>query len=374
MKHMLFHPFEIAFCGYSGSGKTTLIASLVRRLAVQFSVACYKHGCHHFDIDRPGKDSWTLGNAGAGTVMISDPEKKAVICRHAEAPGVLERQVFSGHDMLFVEGLKELPLQKLLLVDKERKILDLLRNGTVSNVCALVAPDDPVYYADSGVPVFHRDDIDGIATFIENTLLRRSLEKTPLYGLVLAGGLSSRMGHDKALIRYHSENQLMHTASLLQKYCGKVFLSCRADQCETYRQFNIPMITDAYLGIGPMGGLLSAQQAEPEAAWLLAACDLPFLDETMARRLIMQRNPLRFASAFRNPDSGRIEPLFACYEPKSRSRLILLHADNRNSLSAFLEHSRFEELTPPNPGTLRNINTPDDYPATEANRKEHGSR
>lgn len=363
MRPMLFHPFEIAFCGYSGSGKTTLISSLVSRLAGKYSIACYKHGCHHFDIDRPGKDSWTLGEAGAGTVMISDPEKKAVITRHADKSSLLERQVFSVHDILFVEGLKELPLPKLLLVDRERKILDLVHDGKVSNISALATPDDQADYAEFGVPVFHRDDIDAIASFIESTLFLRSSKNTPLCGLVLAGGLSRRMGHDKALIRYHALNQLLHTASLLGKHCGKVFLSCRTDQCETYRQFNIPMISDAYLDIGPMGGLLSAQQMEPEAAWLLSACDLPFLDETMVSQLVMQRNPLRFASAFRNPDSGLMEPLIACYEPKSRSRLLFMHADGCNSLSAFLENSRIEELAPLKPGALKNVNAPEDFPS-----------
>ncbi|NTV99044.1 MAG: bifunctional molybdenum cofactor guanylyltransferase MobA/molybdopterin-guanine dinucleotide biosynthesis adaptor protein MobB [Chlorobiaceae bacterium] len=358
---MLFHPFEIAFCGYSGSGKTTLIASLVRRLAGKFSIACYKHGCHRFDIDRQGKDSWALGDAGAETVMISDPEKKAVISRHADELNLLERQAFSAHDILFVEGLKELPLQKILLVDSERKILDLLCNDSISNVFALVTPDDTAKYADLDVPAFHRDDIGGIACFIENALFSRSSENTPLYGLILAGGLSSRMGHDKALIRYHAQNQLLHSAALLRKHCAKVFLSCRADQCATYCDFNIPMITDAYLGIGPIGGLLSAQQAEPGAAWLIAACDLPFLDETMISQLVMQRNPLRFASAFRNPGSGLIEPLIACYEPKSRSRLLLLHADGCNALSAFLENSRIEVLLPLKPEGLRNVNTPGEY-------------
>jgi molybdenum cofactor guanylyltransferase len=363
MRPMLFHPFEIAFCGYSGSGKTTLIASLVTLLSGKYSIAFYKHGCHRFDIDREGKDSWVLGKAGAETVMISDPEKKAIISRHTDTPNLLERQAFSAHDMLFVEGLKELPLPKLLLVDRERRILDILRDGPVSNVLALVAPDDPAGYAGQGVPVFHRDDITAIASFIETELYTRSSANTPVHGLVLAGGLSSRMGFDKGLIRYHAQNQLQHTAAILQPHCSKVFLSCRAEQLETYSQFDLPVITDSYLGIGPMGGLLSAQQREPDTAWLVAACDLPLLDEAAVKQISMQRNPLRFATAFRNPGSGCIEPLFAFYEPKSMPRLLLLHADGCNSLSSFLEQSRIEEIIPRKPEALKNVNTPGDHPS-----------
>ncbi|NTV06255.1 MAG: bifunctional molybdenum cofactor guanylyltransferase MobA/molybdopterin-guanine dinucleotide biosynthesis adaptor protein MobB [Chlorobiaceae bacterium] len=357
---MLFHPFEIAFCGYSGTGKTTLIAEVVRHLAPRVSIAYYKHGCHRFDIDREGKDSWTVGQAGASTVMISDPEKKALVTRPDSCTPLLERHAFSNHDLLIVEGLKELPLPKLLLVDRERRILDLLSNGRISNVAALVVPDDPVSYAPSSIPVLQRDCTGEIAVFVENLLVSRSFTETPLYGLVLAGGHSSRMGSDKALLEYHDKNQLVHTAALLQQQCREVFVSCREDQAETYRTFGIPLITDTYLGIGPLGGLLSAQRHMPGAAWIVAACDLPFLNETIIRQLSAERNPLRFATAFRNPQSGRLEPLCACYEPKSRNSLILRHSEGDNALAAFLKESRIEELMPYDSGTLRNINDPED--------------
>jgi molybdopterin-guanine dinucleotide biosynthesis protein A len=77
MSGMLFHPFEIALCGYSGSGKITLAAALVRHLSANFTTAYYKHECHRFAIDHEGKDSWIVRQAGASTVMISDPEKKS---------------------------------------------------------------------------------------------------------------------------------------------------------------------------------------------------------------------------------------------------------------------------------------------------------
>lgn len=355
---MLFHPFEIAFCGYSGSGKTTLIAGVVRHLSAKLSIAYYKHGCHRFAIDREGKDSWTVREAGAATVMISDPEKKAVVTRHSPTSQLLERHVFADADLLLVEGLKELPLPKLLVVDAERRIVELVSNGTLANVIALVVPDDPASYASFGIPTLQRDSVSDIASFIESFVLDHSLQEHPLYGLVLAGGRSSRMGSDKALIAYHADNQLVHTASLLQQQCSNVFISCREEQAGAYHNFGIPLITDTYLGIGPMGGLLSAQQARPDAAWVVAACDLPFLDEAIVEQLCSQRNPMRFATAFRNSQSGRIEPLCACYEPKSRNRLILRHIEGNNSLSSFLDNARIEELTLHNSGALQNINDP----------------
>ena len=356
---MLFHPFEIAFCGYSGSGKTTLIKEVVRHLSLRLSIAYYKHGCHRFAIDREGKDSWVVRQAGADTVMISDPEKKAVVTSSGSGT-LLERQAFSEHDLLIVEGLKELPLQKLLLVDSERKILDLVNNGHITNVAALIVPDDPAGYPPLGIPLFQRDNIGAIAGFIETLLLDRALKERPLYGLVLAGGRSSRMGCDKALLAYHASNQLVHTAKLMQEQCSEVFISCREEQAESYRNFGLPLITDAYLGIGPLGGLLSAQRSSPDAAWVIAACDLPFLDAATIRQLSSERDPLRFATAYRDTQSGQIEPLCACYEPKSRNQLLLRHGNGENSLAAFLNESRIKELVLQKSCTLQNINNPDE--------------
>jgi len=354
---MLFHPFEIAFCGYSGSGKTTLIREVVRHLSLRLSIAYYKHGCHRFDIDREEKDSWVVRQAGANTVMISDPEKKALVTGTGTGT-MLEHHAFAEHDLLIVEGLKELPLQKLLVVDSERKILDLINSGGISNVAALIVPDEPVNYPLFGIPLFQRDNIVAIASFIEALLLDRALKERPLHGLVLAGGRSSRMGCDKALLAYHASNQLVHTAKLLQEQCSEVFVSCREEQAAAYRNFGLPLITDAYLEIGPLGGLLSAQRSSPDAAWIIAACDLPFLDEASIRQLSSERDPLRFATAYRNPQSGRIEPLCACYEPKSRSRLLLRHGNGENSLAAFLNESRIKELVLQKSDALKNINEP----------------
>jgi len=105
-----------------------------------------------------------------------------------------------------------------------------------------------------------------------------------------------------------------------------------------------------------MGGLLSAWQTNPGAAWVIAACDMPFLDAETVRQLCEHRNRLRFATVFRNPESKGIEPLFACYEPKSRTRLFERHLEGNNSLASFLKESRIEELTPPGGFVLQNIN------------------
>ena len=99
-----------------------------------------------------------------------------------------------------------------------------------------------------------------------------------IYGLLLVGGESRRMGRDKALLKYGDDRtQLERSAELLQSVCPQVFVSLRAEQ-----NFDLPAGTQAILdnapeAKGPLCGILSALRAHPEAHWLVLACDLPFL-------------------------------------------------------------------------------------------------
>jgi molybdopterin-guanine dinucleotide biosynthesis protein A len=361
----MFHPFEIAFCGLSGSGKTTLLVKVLRHFRqAGHEPAYFKHGCHRFDIDRQGKDSFLARQAGAVSVMISDPEKEALISDGSGS--ISQSSALLPCDMLFIEGLKELPIPKMLLVDPSGSILELLESGRISNVIALVHASDQAGIDRFGVPLFHRDDLAGITGFIQRHLDGQAAE-IPLYGLVLAGGRSSRMGEDKAMLNYRQENQLLTTASLLEGSCSRVFVSCRQEQAEEYCRFGLPVITDSYLDIGPMGGLLSAQRIHPGAAWLIAACDFPFMDAGTIEALSSSRDPFRFATAFLGPDTGRPEPLLTIYEPKSRMKILQQHAAGNDSLSSFLMRSRSMIVEPEYPAALRNIN--DKTGMTEALRQ-----
>ena len=70
----------VSIVGKSDAGKTTLIEKLIPELVRRgYRVATVKHDVHGFDVDREGKDSWRHKQAGAHTVVISSPEKLALI-------------------------------------------------------------------------------------------------------------------------------------------------------------------------------------------------------------------------------------------------------------------------------------------------------
>ena len=64
----LFHPFELAICGFKNSGKTTLAERLIGALAAEFRVGYVKHDGHAFAMDREGKDTQRAAAAGAGSL------------------------------------------------------------------------------------------------------------------------------------------------------------------------------------------------------------------------------------------------------------------------------------------------------------------
>jgi molybdopterin-guanine dinucleotide biosynthesis protein A len=185
----------------------------------------------------------------------------------------------------------------------------------------------------------------------------------PLYGLVLAGGRSSRMGRDKALIEYHGKNQIEWTTGLARLVCERVFVSVRADHAHDPARSQLPQIVDRATGKGPIAGIMAAQAQEPHAAWLVLACDLPFLDEETLRHLVRAREPGRVATAYRSSHDGLPEPLCAIFEPASRPLIEAWVAGGKDCPRKFLMRHDALLIDQPNPRALDNINTAAEFEA-----------
>ena len=70
----------VSFVGRSNSGKTTLLEKVIRALKLRgYRVAVIKHSHHDFDLDQTGKDTWRFAQAGSDAVVISSPQKLALI-------------------------------------------------------------------------------------------------------------------------------------------------------------------------------------------------------------------------------------------------------------------------------------------------------
>lgn len=182
---------------------------------------------------------------------------------------------------------------------------------------------------------------------------------SPLNGLVLAGGRSTRMGTRKDLIKWHTKEQRYHLADMLKDFCEEVFISCRPDQ-EKELNGAYKALTDAIPDTGPLGGILSAFQSRPGKAFLVIACDLPLINEETLRFLVANRDVTRIATTYKNPSDDLPEPLIAIWEPGSYPVLLSFLEKKIASPRAVLINSDIAILQPPYPEALLNVNTPEE--------------
>jgi molybdopterin-guanine dinucleotide biosynthesis protein A len=188
----------------------------------------------------------------------------------------------------------------------------------------------------------------------------------PLYGLVLAGGHSSRMQRDKATLEYQGRSQLERTMALLEGRVAHAFVSVRAAQQTDSGRAHHALIVDEQEELGPSGGILAAQRRYPQAAWLVLACDLPFLEGRTLDHLIAARAPERIATAYRSARDGLPEPLCAIYEPASHAALSRAVRGGQRCPRKFLIGADVLLIDPPDPRALENVNTPEEFERARA--------
>lgn len=188
-------------------------------------------------------------------------------------------------------------------------------------------------------------------------------EDRPVWGLVLAGGKSSRMGRDKALLYNDGTSQLEKTFELVASMTPRTFVSTRRAQSDDPERSRYPRIVDRYDGIGPVAGILSAMDEEPGVDWLVVACDLPNLDRETLETLLRQGTTAPFA-AYRSTYDGLPEPLCAVYRSGSDAIIRKFVGEGLICPRKMLIRSDTELLEQPRPDALDNVNTPDDLAAS----------
>ena len=165
-------PPVLTFVAHSGTGKTTLLEKVIVELTSRgWSIGALKHDAHRFDIDRPGKDSWRMTQAGAAITAISSNEQTAVMRRH-ELPPTLEQLLLPFQnqvDLIITEGFKQSALPKIEVFRKEldRK---LICRGEHNDPTLLAFAGNADLNTD--VPIFPIDDPVLLSNFIEETFLR----------------------------------------------------------------------------------------------------------------------------------------------------------------------------------------------------------
>jgi molybdopterin-guanine dinucleotide biosynthesis protein A len=341
----------------------------IQRLAARLTAAlASKHRVGYVDADHASGDADTaqvlspLLQAGAA-VEVTDK----IHFRRRDEQRQLDRfsqpELLAGADLVLVNGNHFRARHQLVLIDPRKSLAHKLEKLTDVQAFVLAegvaeVPDYLLAHLPNAaqLPQFAMTDTAGLAAWVGQWLQAR---QAPLQGLVLAGGLSQRMQTDKGRLRYGSQGREQRevAAALLSEVCQDVFVSCRAEQAAELPA-GLQPLPDTFLGLGPVGGILSAFQRDPNAAWLVLACDLPFLTAATLRELVAGRQPSRLATAFRSPSNEFPEPLITIFEPRAYPELLRFLSLGYSCPRKMLINSDVEVLPTPSAGELRNVNTP----------------
>jgi len=174
-------------------------------------------------------------------------------------------------------------------------------------------------------------------------------------GFVLAGGQSSRMGQDKALLPWKG-------ATLIESVAREVFLAAGnvtlIGSVQLYGKLGFPVIPDQIAGYGPMGGLHAALRLGVADWNVLVACDMPevtrqLLEELLAAAEVSGRDALV-------PETtGGLEPLCAVYHARLLPAVESAIQSKHLKMHDFVSTIQARLWPAPDASLFRNVNTPE---------------
>ncbi len=181
-------------------------------------------------------------------------------------------------------------------------------------------------------------------------------------GVVLAGGRSTRMGTDKALLTFGGLPLVSHAVRLLHVVFQEVIVV--SDSADKYSSLGLNVVPDVHKGIGPLGGIQAALQYTNAEAVFVSSCDMPCVPSDLIRHMLGIESPL----LTRIPKfDGFLQPLFAIYDTSLLSRIETEISAGRYSILDFVKTIDFLTLdvTPRlpfySPDMFSNVNSPSDY-------------
>jgi molybdopterin-guanine dinucleotide biosynthesis protein MobB len=347
LPHLQSHPLApypvLGICGNSGVGKTTLIEAVIPRLrSAGLHVAVVKDGAHNVQVDAPGKDSDRFFSAGADVALLGEQH----FIRHHQQGDLIAFLITlcSSCDIVLVEGHATTAIPKIWLSGPEGQRDVHVPPENKGQVIATLSRDQAT--------------VDTLFPLVQSLITSR-WERTPVWGCVLIGGRSTRMGRPKHLIREKDKTWLEHAVETLAPKVEQVVLSGAGDIPASLAA--LPRIPDAPGLAGPLAGILSVMRWQRTVSWLVMACDQPDVQPESLDWLLVQRQPGIRAVLPDLLGDGHLEPLLAWYDFRCRSQLETIAASGSLRLSRLADKTGIRHVQPPEHlhRSWRNVNTPD---------------
>ncbi len=184
-------------------------------------------------------------------------------------------------------------------------------------------------------------------------------------GFVLAGGASSRMGRDKALLAYREMTLVEYVARAVLEAIGSVALVGDPDR---YCELGHPVYHDKVPGCGPLGGIYTALTVSPADWNLVVACDMPGISARALGGLIDPEAQPGRNCVMAVGSGGEPEPLCALYHRRCLPVLDRAIREKRFKMRDLVRELE-AELRPLDAAALANVNTPDEWAGFEENAR-----
>lgn len=187
--------------------------------------------------------------------------------------------------------------------------------------------------------------------------------------IILAGGASSRMGRNKALLQWQGRPLVAKVADVLSDLTEEIVVV--SNEAEPYRFLNVPIVPDVQPGYGPLMGLYSGLRVARGELAVAVAVDMPFLSAPLLSYLLAQAPGYDVVIP---RAQNRLHPLCAVYRRSTclpaieqaiahgRRRIISFHT---NVLVRQVDESELRRISP-DLRALMNVNTPAELAAARA--------
>ena len=342
-----FAPNEIAILGTNCG----IISNLVHEISEKLSnyKLAYFDASHAKDVAQNRLSEYTFHHQGNLQITTSGNINKFE-----------QRLQFAQFDYVFINGNHYQGVKQILILDEEKEASVLKRLEQLDRIQFVIKlKKDKEYFSFleekypqiKNITCYTIDEIDKISNHINNLIQEKI---ATVKGLVLVGGKSTRMGQDKSNLDYFGKPQKIVAKQLLESNNLETFYSVQ--NASEYDD----EIHDKFLNLGPFGGICSAFQKDPNAAWFVLATDVPFVNDQIIKLLLNQRNPGKIATAIKGKGKDFPEPLITIYEPKAYPILLQYLAQGYSCPRKALINSEVE-IVEVDDDFIRNVNTPVDF-------------
>lgn len=185
-------------------------------------------------------------------------------------------------------------------------------------------------------------------------------------GIILAGGLSKRMGKDKGLMEWHDKTLIEHTCEKMALICDKIIIVTNRPQ--DYQQVvgdltNVSIIEDEIKQLGPLSGIHAGLGATDADYNIVVACDMPWMQPARYLELAADCMKKNTDLVITRTADGRYQSLHAVYHRKCRQPIEEMLKSGKLRMRDLIEKVNVCQInvSQEEARMFQNVNTPEEY-------------